>query len=69
LTTKFLPRYFPIVFALAGDSTMTKFLAIFKPNKCDAILPRRGIPTVGDDWQQYINKIQELASRTLLSGK
>ena len=28
LTTKFLPRYFPIVFAFAGDSTMTRFFAI-----------------------------------------
>src|SRR6185312_5360346 len=28
LTTKSLPRYLPMVFAFAGDSTMTRFFAI-----------------------------------------
>jgi hypothetical protein len=28
LTVKSFPRYFPIVFALAGDSTMTRDFAI-----------------------------------------
>jgi hypothetical protein len=30
-----LPRYFPIVFAFAGDSTMTRFFAI---NECATFL-------------------------------
>src|SRR3979411_1284120 len=37
MTTKSLPRYLLIVFALAGDSTMTRFLTIgcFSPVRTD----------------------------------
>src|SRR5256885_15548666 len=66
-TTKSLPRYLLIVFALAGDSTMTKFLGIYCFAANAFFLPKLYPARYEREFQNQENNFSNQAETTALA--